>query len=341
MYAAHRPYAVLFTLGRYGVDLFLSLSGFCLFWPLVSDQKKPQVFDCKRFVRRRLWRIAPPYYGALILALVIDWLSFRFSGPSWWIQPFQDVFPASFSDFVQGVGAHLLFLHGLSNRWAHQIDGAFWSLSLEMQFYALFPLLIWLKRRNNIFCTLALPFMTALIFRATLHWWHPIWLATYVGDECCLCRWTQFGAGMAAAWWVSRPSPQGTKARTAGAGWCLCLSVGMFAIVHSSFFLLPILWAVAFGTLLVQMVEMTGTGKTEQRGPMAFAYPTAAWMGQISYSVYLTHGSVYRLLAIPLSRLSLEAWQRELFYFLVGVPLALWFGQVFFTCCERPVLQRY
>jgi peptidoglycan/LPS O-acetylase OafA/YrhL len=44
-------------IGRFalGVDLFIVLSGFCLYWP-IANANKP--FDVKQYFQRRFWRIA-------------------------------------------------------------------------------------------------------------------------------------------------------------------------------------------------------------------------------------------------------------------------------------------
>ena len=52
--------------GYVGVNLFLVLSGFCLYWPLTRpDRPEPTLWA---FAQKRCRRILPPYYAALLVA---------------------------------------------------------------------------------------------------------------------------------------------------------------------------------------------------------------------------------------------------------------------------------
>ncbi len=57
-------------LGYVGVNLFLVLSGFCLYWPLVRPDKKSEP-SLAEFAKRRARRILPPYYIACAFAAFI------------------------------------------------------------------------------------------------------------------------------------------------------------------------------------------------------------------------------------------------------------------------------
>ena len=139
------------SLGRAGVDLFLVLSGFCLFLPLVKQgDGSVRALNLREYIHRRARRICPPYYAALFISIVTCYLTFRFAGPSWWTEPFQNLFPLNSLSGVGNLVTHLTLSHGLINRYAHGIDGAFWSLSLEVQFYTLLPLLVWIARRYSL-----------------------------------------------------------------------------------------------------------------------------------------------------------------------------------------------
>ncbi len=72
----------IFILGASGVDLFLVLSGFCLFWPLVRHNSEVAPLRFKEYFRRRIRRICPPFYFACLLTLAVCYLTFEFGGPS-------------------------------------------------------------------------------------------------------------------------------------------------------------------------------------------------------------------------------------------------------------------
>jgi peptidoglycan/LPS O-acetylase OafA/YrhL len=188
--------------GRAGVDLFLVLTGFCLFLPLIRQgDGSIRPLDLREYVRRRARRILPPYYAALLIAIVVCGLVYCFAGPSWLGQPFQTLFPWRPAS-VLDVAMHLMLAHGFNNHTAHGIEGAFWTLSLEAQFYTLFPLLAWVARREYITLAVLITILTSLSYRYMMHENHPVVLLRFVGDEICVSRLAEFGLGMLAAGWT-------------------------------------------------------------------------------------------------------------------------------------------
>jgi peptidoglycan/LPS O-acetylase OafA/YrhL len=118
---AHTLYNALALAGAAGVTLFFVLSGFLLFMPfvkaLIFESKWP---SARQFYLRRALRILPGYYFSLILLIV-------FSHP----------------EYLQA--GHLLDL-GLfvtlfmdAPRTFMQINGPYWSLAVEWQFYLVLP----------------------------------------------------------------------------------------------------------------------------------------------------------------------------------------------------------
>ena len=60
-----------FERGSYGVDLFMVLSGFCLFLPLCKSEQALAKFHWKNFYQRRARRIIPPYYAGILFATLM------------------------------------------------------------------------------------------------------------------------------------------------------------------------------------------------------------------------------------------------------------------------------
>lgn len=64
--------------GRYGVQMFFVISGFVI--PLSLDQAHYKLTSYAAFLKKRAYRLHPPYIAALILTLVLSYLSYKATG---------------------------------------------------------------------------------------------------------------------------------------------------------------------------------------------------------------------------------------------------------------------
>jgi peptidoglycan/LPS O-acetylase OafA/YrhL len=118
---AHMLYNALALAGAAGVTLFFVLSGFLLFMPfvkaLIFENKWPST---RQFYMRRALRILPGYYFSLILLIL-------FSHPEY-LQ----------AGHLVDLGLFItLFMD--APRTFMQINGPYWSLAVEWQFYLILP----------------------------------------------------------------------------------------------------------------------------------------------------------------------------------------------------------
>ncbi|MEU4038425.1 acyltransferase family protein [Streptomyces collinus] len=115
--------------GRLAVVFFLVLSGFSLaISPARHGWRSGGVGE---FLRRRAWRILPPYWAALAMSLIVSW------------------FVVSASHFGRPTGASI-WVYGLVAQdmfAAPTPNGAFWSIGVEAELYLLFPLFLFVRRR--------------------------------------------------------------------------------------------------------------------------------------------------------------------------------------------------
>ncbi len=111
--------------GQSGIYLFFLLSGFLLFLPyakaLLFDGPWPSL---RRFYLRRIFRILPAYYT--VLFLIIIFFHPEFLHASHW----HDVW--------------LFLILRMDGKLSNELNGPFWTLAIEFQFYLLLPLLAWL-----------------------------------------------------------------------------------------------------------------------------------------------------------------------------------------------------
>ncbi len=112
-----------FTYGYLGVQLFFILSGYCIYLT-ISRSRSLADFFAKRL--SRLW-------PALIVAATVTFIFVHLFG-----------LPGLGSNIFKYL-SNLLFLNVLTDRY---VDGAYWSLTIEVKFYFWFGLLYFLDKTN-------------------------------------------------------------------------------------------------------------------------------------------------------------------------------------------------
>ena len=115
-----------FTLGAYGVDLFFAVSGFCIFMTLESSK------SLSNFWSKRLARLQPAY----IVAILITFCVIAGAG----LPGRQVTFPVALSN--------MLWLNAIPT-WP-MVDGAYWSLVVELKFYFWLGLIYYLSQGRSI-----------------------------------------------------------------------------------------------------------------------------------------------------------------------------------------------
>jgi peptidoglycan/LPS O-acetylase OafA/YrhL len=122
------------TLGASGVNLFFVLSGFCL--ALQQWRRGGKILNgraLRTYARNRVARIVPAYWGAIIVsAAVVVWLT-----------------GVAFRQIARTLVLHLLFLHGFDPHSFLTLNGALWSMAIEVQFYVFFPVLLRLYEKHG------------------------------------------------------------------------------------------------------------------------------------------------------------------------------------------------
>ena len=124
--------AIVGTVGWIGVELFFVLSGFLITRQLLDSQRSGNYY--RAFFGRRILRIFPLYYVALLIGLV--------------------VFPLVFPGAVDSSSPRRdqIWLWTFLFNWAHPFGTAgfgfshFWSLAIEEQFYLIWPFVV--RKRN-------------------------------------------------------------------------------------------------------------------------------------------------------------------------------------------------
>lgn len=323
--------ALVLRTGWMGVDLFFVISGFVIGLSVMRLSGSGDADWRVTFARRRLARIVPLYVftGAVFLFLV---------NPAMLLRPWEHV-------AIQ-VGAHLAFVHNLHPRLHSAINGANWSVATEMQFYLVAALAAPLLARVRVRWLLAGGLAVAWATRA-FAWWatrgldNPAVTFVYatqapaMADEfaigLCIARLHLDGTvtRIAARW--GRWAPAATATVLAAALW---LAWGTYW-AQDDYWRNPwmvVVWrttlAFAFGALVLVATQLPDLTRAWPLAPLA-------WLGEISYGIYLWHLPVILSLRKGIGPADPEA---ILWLTLAGV-LAL--SALTWHLFERPLIRRF
>lgn len=322
--------------GFLGVDLFFFVSGFCLFYPyartLFDGRAKQTLGD---YAWHRARKILPSYVVAIVVLVALGFAKF-----------------GSWQEAARHIGLHLAFIHTWVPDAYGSINGAFWSLGVEVQFYVMFPLLCWAAMRLP-WPTFAAMCLAAVAYRTSLHGL----AGTPFSDAVSQVFGTLdlFAAGMAAAYAYRLISVRHPK--LAGNAWlwtlvalagCIAveiLSLGLFdrRALHD--------WASGWYVLgrtplaLSFFVLTLGSLFAVRWWRALLANPALAFLSVVSYNLYLWHPVVASYLRTqPIfpwhATMPLEALNSQrLAYALLTIACSIAFAAIPTFALERPLLR--
>ncbi|GAX49602.1 acyltransferase family protein [Streptomyces olivochromogenes] len=253
--------------GRLAVVFFLVLSGFSL---AISPARNGwHLGGVSRFLRRRAWRILPPYWAALALSLAVAW----FVVPASHFGP-----PTGTSILVYGFVVQDVFTAPTPN-------GAFWSIGVEAELYLVFPLLLLVRRRLGAVVLVAS--VTLLVIARGLLAPHasPVegvnWLTPNLAPV--------FVAGLVGAGIVVAPE----KIRRLPWHWLAALAalpvVALVVIKGSVWTVDHYFWIdLAVAPAMTMMIAAVATGRPAVLMRLLATRPMRG-LGDFSYSLYLVH----------------------------------------------------
>lgn len=122
-------YQTVFEFGHLGVPIFFVLSGYVM--GLTAHNVTFNSKNSFKFLARRITRLTPPYYFAIVFAVSAMLFKAKLLG--------SPITIPSVNVFTQ----HAFFLQGIFE--SPQINIVFWTLCIEVQFYLIFALLIYIS----------------------------------------------------------------------------------------------------------------------------------------------------------------------------------------------------
>lgn len=286
--------------GFVGVDVFFVISGFLITGLLLREHDRTGTISFRGFYLRRVKRIIPAAMLVIVATVLTAYLVFSSvrAGQTLWDGVWATLFAANWHSAIQGTDY-------FNAAFAASPLQHYWSLSVEEQFYFVWPwvmLLIFViagrARPGNGHhaahraITMAIVVITAASFGWGLY------------DTANNATWAYFST-FTRAWELGIGALLAvigtTFARIPSAvrpvlGW-----IGLTGIIASLFIVnddaggFPAPWA-ALPVLATALVIAAGTGR-EQRWMWPVTNRVSSWIGDISYSLYLWHFPVIIILA--------------------------------------------
>ena len=331
--------------GHLGVRLFFVLSGFLITGILLRcrtlvDAGQPIGLTLRRFYARRFLRIAPLYYAVLLLAWVAG-IPYMRDAAGWHAAYLSNV-------YFTRIGA-----------WQGPLSH-FWSLAVEEQFYLVWPALVLLVPRRFLVRAVVLVTVAGPLYRAggelaglsqMALWTLPFTALDALGFGALLAT---VGEPSSALDGARRPHPgvsvgAGEDRRpprlprwlagaAAASAALLAWYLGAWVERPTKFFWLmnhglgELAWTVVFGALVLAAARGFA-------GPVGrcLTWPPLAYLGRISYGVYLIHLFVPMFLPRALAAVGLgyPAAEGVRFVYLTAATIAL--AALSWAAYERPL----
>ncbi|MFM0165434.1 acyltransferase family protein [Paraburkholderia sediminicola] len=295
--------------GSAGVPIFFVISGYCIHrGGALRLAKNPDYrLDTGNFWVRRFARIYPVLLAALVLTFALDWVSLQLPPVNHKIREIG----------LQAFLVNLFSLQGVAGK-TFGSNGALWTLSLEVQFYAIYPLLFALRRRLGMTSVLAIVAVINVV-------------SAYVLERHDIQFFTSYWFSWTLGAWIAD-----AKTRTApdarSSVWLYVLAAAFIALGCAAFHFGQYgafqFWAIGFAFYLYKALERRNADTPGVRLLSRF--------GDFSFSLYLIHLPIFVLLSSILFRSSLQMSIWPSFgYMLVAVPVAY----VFYRLVELPAMK--
>lgn len=270
----------IFSGGFVGVDIFFVISGY-LITSIILTERQNGTFSLVSFYERRLRRILPALFCVMLASTVVAWIF---------------LLPEEMKSFSQSIVATSLYL---SNVFFWKTSGYFdasadikpllhtWSLSIEEQYYLIFPVfLIFIWKFRIYWALLILAILTILSISAIEIL--PNSTAFYLLPTRC---WELLLGAFVAIYFIIRSENTTNHHHLKEVAGCIGMGMLIFSVFafdkHTPF---PGLYTLVptVGTALVILCSSkeTITGKLLSNSILV-------WIGLVSYSAYLWHQPLF------------------------------------------------
>ena len=304
--------------GQVGVAVFFVVSGFCIRLPMARALAgEPAArLDVRRYLERRARRILPPYWIAIAASIAVGLVS--------------PIGLLDGSHSLLDLALHAVGLHTLWPGSFNSINGVFWTIGLEIQFYLAYLLLA--NRPATPAKGLALLVIAVAGYGAAALAIPSLSPWRMVGQQFVLVTLWQWYIGAVLADLYVRQAPA-FAAVPRGLAWTARVAalVALFALglgdpvvaqVHLTY------WALPFAALAAVAAALSGR-QPAGKGPLDA-------LGQASYSLYLLHPAVLGLVVLAARAGGWPPWLSAI----TAVAGACVAAQLSYRFVERPFMAK-
>ncbi len=311
-----------------GVPIFFVISGYCIMATLDSRRRRGSQ-GLGEYVSRRFWRIYPPYWIALAVSVIAIWLAESYGNPGLF-NAGRFTVPNPWEMSIEQWIGNLTLTESwrplvTEDKMANLLPNT-WTLCYEEQFYLVAGLVLWLAPRR-IFLSLGLVTLATFVVKALSHRAGVDLFGTFLDG-----RWLILAAGIAVYYRINYATRWQSH----------LIHLALLAGIAANF----------FGP--GRMLDWEPTKDLERFAGFGFALVISltyrwdrqlmstklakifAWVGGMSYSVYLIHPLVTKGLSHELFRLG---YRGPWFTLLVVVPaclvLSVLVSRVFYYLVEK------
>ncbi|APC16785.1 acyltransferase [Pseudomonas frederiksbergensis] len=314
----------------WGVDLFFAISGFVIARSLIPalqgcSTRQEYWQQTRNFWLRRAFRLLPS--GWLWLALMLlACVFFNRSGA------FGTLY-ANLQATLAGIAEYANFRFADSfYHYEYGTSFVYWSLSLEEQFYLLFPLLILVCRKHLVWALLALVVVQLLTLRT------PILMVV---------RTDALALGVLLAMWSARPGyvrwePTFLRRPWAGVSVLLVVAVALSVLATDRFTFTH--YRIGAIAVLSAVLVWVASYNRDYLMPGGLLKNLMTWIGSRSYGIYLIHIPAYSLVREFIFRLQAvdlpNPAGHPILTLLIAGGLIVLLSELNYRCIEMPMRNR-
>jgi hypothetical protein len=301
------PIGLILEQGWLGVEVFFVISGFVIAYSL--RETKITLNFLRSFTLRRFLRLSPPYWGSILLVILINYFS------NWFLTDRAVPLPT-----VGVTLAHLFYLQNILGM--GDLVPVFWTLCLEIQFYLVFVILLAISQNlipqksasfNMLtdFCFVGLAigsiFLTIEAGSSIRSFFYPDWYTFFMGVLVC--------------WTLQKKT----------------LSIWLWLYVSIITISLIIHWDIRIFATLITGLSIYLFVQYEQLQN----WLNSRWqqyVGKISYSLYLIHLLTGMRIINLGYRVTGDSPILALVWFILAIAMSILSAHLFYTWVEKPSL---